>query len=296
MSAAAGVPSARTVPVHRVAVYAAPGASRTDDPVAAAVLDRAEAWIGRAADGRTVAPREIGGRRRADIDAITVDARRYGFHGTLKAPFRPAPGVDLDDVVRAVAHIADARSAVTIPDLTLARLDGFFALTPAPTADASAVSRLAGDVVRELDHLRAALTPAELERRRPERLTDRQRTLLTHWGYPYVLDEFRFHLTLTDRIPVDDRDEVEHVLRGWFADALGTDLAVDALAVFVEPAPGAPFTLHSVHPLRAADDREARSASSAHPADDAAPDADRAPAPATTTTTTTTDQMGAALR
>ena len=28
-------------------------------------------------------------------------------------------------------------------------------------------------------------------------LTDRQEALLTQWGYPYVMEEFRFHITLT---------------------------------------------------------------------------------------------------
>ena len=30
-----------------------------------------------------------------------------------------------------------------------------------------------------------------------------QEALLQRWGYPYVMEEFRFHLTLTGRLPVD---------------------------------------------------------------------------------------------
>ena len=34
-------------------------------------------------------------------------------------------------------------------------------------------------------------------------LTSRQQTYLDLWGYPYVLEEFRFHMTLTDTLPKD---------------------------------------------------------------------------------------------
>ena len=41
---------------------------------------------------------------------------------------------------------------------------------------------------------------AELERRRKAGLSAAQEKMLLRWGYPYVLDEFRFHLTLTGRL------------------------------------------------------------------------------------------------
>ena len=72
------------------------------------------------------------------------------------------------------------------------------------------------------------------------------------WGYPYVLDEFGFHLTLTDRIPREQRPAVERVLGDWFAELLGADLPVDALGVFTEAEPGAPFELTAVHHLQPA--------------------------------------------
>ena len=86
-----------------------------------------------------------------------------------------------------------------IPQLSLARLDGFFALVPG--AEAADLYALADDVVTGFDGFRAPATEAEIARRNPAALTSRQRELLDAWGYPYVLDEFRFHLTLTDRIP-----------------------------------------------------------------------------------------------
>jgi len=236
---------------YRVAIYAAPGSG--PDPYGARLLERAEEWLGRSTIGRSV--RDAGnqgceptGWTREAIDALTVDARRYGFHGTLKAPFRLAAGRSLGELDRAVAQFAANHADVLIPQLALTRLDSFYALTPGVTA--KPLHTLADQVVAALDEFRAPLEPAERARRRPERLTERQRDLLDAWGYPYVFDEFRFHLTLTDRVAPEHRPEVEAVLRDWFADSLGRDIALDVLAVFVEPEPGAEFELHSYHPLR----------------------------------------------
>jgi putative phosphonate metabolism protein len=231
----------------RVAIYAAPG-SGTTDAGAIAVRESAERWLGRSVTGAPIDPIAPAGWTRDDVDAITVDARRYGFHGTLKAPLRLRDGRSLDELDDLVHAYARTHDAVTIPRLTLARLGGFFALIPGE--DAPALQQLAGAIVTGFDHFRAPLTEAELARRRPDALPPRQRELLLEWGYPYVLEEFRFHLTLTDRIPAERRDEVERVLAAWFGDVTGGDVPLDALAICTEAEPGAPFELHSVHPLR----------------------------------------------
>jgi hypothetical protein len=119
-----------------------------------------------------------------------------------------------------------------------------------PGAEAPGLHALAAEVVERFDDFRAPMTRAELARHDHASLTPRQRELLKRWGYPYVLDEFRFHLTLTDRIPVERRPEVERALSDWFAMLLGADVPVDALAVFTEAEPGAPFELHAVHHLK----------------------------------------------
>lgn len=187
------------------------------------------------------------------MDALTVQARRYGFHATLKAPFRLTPGRTLDELDQALARFAAHRSIVMVPRLSLTRIGHFFALVPGePAPDLEA---LAHDVVSIFDRFRAPATDAEIARREPATLTPRQRELLVEYGYPYVLDEFRFHLTLTDQVPPSQQDGVEKILRDWFSDSLDQDLPVDSLALFTEPAPGAPFSLHSAHrlqPLRTA--------------------------------------------
>jgi uncharacterized protein DUF1045 len=224
------------------------GAGPALDGVSAALREKAERWLGRSATGNPVTPGIPAGWTRQAVDAITVDASRYGFHATLKAPFRLAEGRTPEELDAALARFAAGRPGVVVPQLSLARLGGFFALVPG--AAAAELHALADEVVTGFDAFRAPATDAELARRNPAALTPRQRELLKAWGYPYVLDEFRFHMTLTDRISHERRPEVERTLHGWFGTLLGAALPVAALALFTEAAPGAPFTLHAVYPLQ----------------------------------------------
>jgi hypothetical protein len=231
----------------RFAIYAAPGAGSAD-AAAALLRARAEQWLGRGVAADPVTPGVPDGWTREAVDAMTVSARRYGFHGTLKAPFHLADGRTPEELDAALAQFAKARERVMVPRLRIARLDGFFALIPG--AEAAELYALADEVVTAFDRFRAPPTEAELARRDPAALTPRQGELLKAWGYPYVLDEFRFHLTVTDRIPAERQSAVEAALNDWFAASLGATVPVDALALFTEAEPGAPFTVRAVHPLR----------------------------------------------
>jgi hypothetical protein len=259
----------------RFAIYAAPGTGSAD-PAATLLRERAEQWLGRSVAGDPVAPGVPAGWTREAVDAITVSARRYGFHGTLKAPFRLAPGRTPEELDAALAQFAAARERVLVPRLRVARMGAFFALIPGAgateetevreeagvgeetevgeeleeaTAGAAELYALADEVVTAFDGFRDPSTEAEFARRDPVSLTPRQRELLRAWGYPYVLDEFRFHLTVTDRIPPAQQPAVERTLNRWFAASLGVTVPVDAIALFSEAEPGAQFTLRAVHPL-----------------------------------------------
>jgi hypothetical protein len=235
--------------IRRFALFAAPGTGSADT-VGVLLREKAEQWLGRSASGNPVTPGVPVGWSRAAVDALTGDASRYGFHATLKPPFRLAEGRTPEELDAAVARFAAGTAGAMIPRLSLARLGGFFALVPG--AEAPGLHALADEVVKGFDDFRAPATDAELARRNPVSLTPRQRELLKTWGYPYVLDEFRFHLTLTDRIRDGQRPQVERVLSDWFAPLLGATVPVDALALFTEAAPGAPFGLCAVHPLQKA--------------------------------------------
>jgi len=130
----------------------------------------------------------------------TADPRRYGFHGTLKAPFRLRDGIGLDDVATRLETFARSVEPFDLGRLKLGVFAagperGFVALRPSNRVDA--LVELERRAVIELDDLRAPLSLAERARRQPDRLSERQRFYLDAYGYPYVLEEFRLHFTLT---------------------------------------------------------------------------------------------------
>ncbi len=164
--------------------------------------------------------------------------RRYGFHGTLKAPFGLAAGASEGELLRAVGSFAAARQALSGPTLRLSEMAGFLALTLSePFGE---LNRLAADCVAAFDRFRAPLSEAELVRRRRTGLSARQEALLLRWGYPYVMDAFRFHMTLTERLDEEglarERAEAEAMFAGP-----APSLFVDAVTVTVEPAAGEAF-------------------------------------------------------
>lgn len=169
---------------QRYAVYYLP-----DDPK----LQRFGAeWLGWDVEtGEPVAHLDAG----VQLEEITATPRKYGFHGTLKPPFRLAEGTRRADLETAVAAIAATAPPVKVAGLVPATVGSFLALVP--TGDTGPLGALAARLVTELDGFRAPATPAELTRRRRPGLSERQDALLLAWGYPYVLDEFRFHITLT---------------------------------------------------------------------------------------------------
>jgi putative phosphonate metabolism protein len=225
----------------RVAIYYAPPPDHHLNREAAAWLGR-DAWTGAPLDRGAVA-----GFDAATIDALTADPRRYGFHATLKPPFRLAEGRSLAEFRDALAAYCAQRPPDGIAALRLERIGPFFALTP--DGDAPAVRALADDVVRAFDAFRAPSNGDEIARRRPERLTPRQRELLAAWGYPYVFDEFRFHLTLTGPVPEEYCAPMEAVLRDRFAAFIGRPLAIDRLCLFVEPDTAGEFVVDTAIPL-----------------------------------------------
>lgn len=214
--------------MKRYAVYFAPRLG--------AFAARSAAWLGwDAATGQPVAQPDLAGLPRP-VAEITTDPRRYGFHGTIRAPFRPADGVTPDQISDAVAALAAHSPAVPCEGLRLEDLHGFLALIP--QGDLSALLALGAAVVEATDPMRAPLSEAEIARRKPETLTPRQRDLLDRWGYPFVFEEFRFHLTLTDRLGADEAAQVAPLLAAHFAPVLPRPFVIEDLCLFGEDAEG----------------------------------------------------------
>lgn len=175
-----------------------------------------------------------------DPHAITAEPRRYGFHGTIRAPFRPAGGIDEDRIRATVAALASRLAPVTCEGLQAEILHGFVALTPLGCE--AALLDLGSAVVEGTNDLRAALTKAEIARRRPDRLSPRQRALLDHWGYPHVMEEFRFHLTLTDRL--EKPEPVRAALAAFFRPVLPGPFVIEDLCLYGEDVTGRFHLLH----------------------------------------------------
>lgn len=174
--------------------------------------------------------------------AMTATPRRYGFHATLKAPFRLAAGKTEDDLVSAGHAFAATQRPFRLPTLEVVALGSFVALSP--KANSAPLDRFAGACVEAFEPFRAAPNDAERARRLEAPLTERQQAALERWGYPYVFEDFHFHMSLTGALPADDIPAVAAGLSRLYADRVAqAPIEVDAAALFVEDQPGDGFRI-----------------------------------------------------
>jgi putative phosphonate metabolism protein len=163
--------------------------------------------------------------------ALTEEPRRYGFHATLKAPFRLAEGATEPTVIAALQDFCRTETPFGLA-LEVSRLDSFIALTPTSALPLLAV--LERKIVEVFDCFRGPLNEAERARRLSAPLTPRQREFLDRFGYPYVLDEFRFHMTLSGRLPVELLPGAMQQVKDAFTALSSASVVLDRLAVFRE--------------------------------------------------------------
>ena len=219
------------------------------DP-AEALYRRASAWLGwDCVNGRDIqhpGTAELDNTANIDIAAITVTPRKYGFHGTIKPPMRLAEGVSEALLRDRAAALADSTAPVTVKRMEVAQLGRFLAIVPSKPC--RGLEDAAARFVTELDDLRAPLTASELERRRHAALTDRQDGLLQKWGYPYVLDEFRFHMTLSGPLDEADGRAAMTMLGAWLTPVIPAPMTVNRMALAGEGADGR-FRVISWFPL-----------------------------------------------
>jgi len=179
---------------------------------------------------------------------LTLEARRYGFHATLKAPFHLAAGrteMELIGEFEVFARTVDIAPAI---DPAVGLLQGFAAIVPATAC--AGLDRLAASCVTYFDGFRAPLTAADRHRRRAAHLTARQIGYIERWGYPYVFEDFRFHMTLTGALSADREGPVLAFLRGGFARRHGArPIAIDRLALLRQDGPDARFVVVAHAPI-----------------------------------------------
>ncbi|GGB39269.1 hypothetical protein GCM10011316_09140 [Roseibium aquae] len=225
--------------------YAIYFAAPANDPL----MELGSLWLGRDPfTGLPVIQPHVPGVSAQRLAELTADPRRYGFHGTLKAPFSLKQGVLEDDLLAECARFGSHVAPFGIPGLEVTRLGRFLALTP--SEEAPELPALAALCVKTFEPFRAPLPESDLARRRAAGLTRVQDNNLVHWGYPYVFGDFRFHMTLTNKL-VDDNEALylERAAQSHFQEMTGRPITCTAFGLYVEPERGAPFEVHSMFDL-----------------------------------------------
>lgn len=212
-----------------------------------ALWQRASQWLGHdAATGEKTNHPEVPGFSKHAFSDITASARRYGFHGTLKAPFRLLSGRNEVELIKHLSAFCGRRAPFEV-SMQAGSLDGFIALVPQERS--AELERLAVDVVTEFEGFRAPLSSADIARRNPGALSDTERENLAQWGYPYVFDRFRFHMTLTKRLAAEQASLMQRFAESWFGEQLAVPMTFEGLALFVEETPESAFKLHTYVPF-----------------------------------------------
>lgn len=225
---------------ERFAIYYAPA---PNDPL----CRRAEAFIGRDAIANEAIQQAIPGIDALHLRGVTRSARRYGLHATLKAPMHLGRGATREKLMEALEFFANRQQQVPLGMVRLQLIDGFLAIVP--TDQKPELEKFAHAVVEAFEPFRAPMSPAEREGRVEKGLSSRQTALLDAFGYPFVAEEFRFHMTLTDRLVATDRVAVVAAAETWLAPVLQKPVLLDRLALFHEPQSGAPFVRLADFPL-----------------------------------------------
>lgn len=197
-----------------------------------------ESALWRAAEGWFAQP---------DLPPISESARRYGFHATIKAPMPLSDGMDRAALEMAVTEFAGMRAPVPLGRLAPTPIEGFLALVARPQPQA--ITDFAAAVVVAFERFRAPISAEDRARRLKAPLTARQIELVDAYGYPYVLEEFLFHMTLTDRLEAPALTAMRERAAGWFAEALAQPIVLDRLVLFHEAEAGAAFRRLDDHVL-----------------------------------------------
>nr|WP_321982470.1 DUF1045 domain-containing protein [uncultured Cohaesibacter sp.] len=220
----------------RYAIFFVPLA---EDPLNSAAAE----WLGRDVftGASVVRPSLVDGIDLEQFDALTASARRYGFHGTLKAPFALAEGKSIEELETALEAYCKTLKPFTLPRFEVGQLGAFFALRPSEPSEQ--LKSLASNLVQDFDAFRAPLEEKDIARRNPDNLTKSQRDNLFSWGYPYIFDDFRFHMTLTNPVPDALAPAFHSALVAHFASHIEEPREVLSLALYEEPEQGGFFTV-----------------------------------------------------
>ena len=223
--------------MKRYAIYFAP-------PRGSALWNFGNSWLGRDVEtGEELRRPAIIGLEDVDIDELTSSPSLYGFHATIKPPFRLSNPFDLGDLVKSLEEFAAARKSFECSLAGPSEIGNFIAFALSYTS--AEMDSLASEAVEFFDIYRSPLTDEELRKRRSVSLTSRQEENLQNWGYPYVKEDFRFHMTLTNAVKtVALRSRLKEALSdaAQTAGVIGPT-EISGLALYEQSGLGMPFKL-----------------------------------------------------
>ncbi|MFP4538254.1 MAG: DUF1045 domain-containing protein [Dichotomicrobium sp.] len=210
-------------------------------PADSALAQFGREWFGLCPEaGEVGAPAGFG--LPADLAAEAVARpRRYTLHGTIVAPFRPATRVSAAEIAAELRRFCARRAVVRTEPLRLMRLARHLALMP--EGRTAALDWLAADCVTHFNRFRAPTTDADMARYPAGDYTEGQRRNARQFGYPYVLSDFRFHVTLAGPLAPDRLERVEAALATRLEPLADAPLEIASLCLLGEADQAAPFRL-----------------------------------------------------
>lgn len=165
-------------------------------------------------------------------EVLTKSPQKYGLHATLKAPFRLAEEETETGLMSAFNAFCKTHNTACAGQLQFSNIGGFLSLRP--SSPLKELNQLAADCVTTFDRFRSPATPQDLAHRRKANLTAAQDDLLQTWGYPYVMDEFRFHITLTGRVDGSEAERITTTLEAMIKPLLTNPFTINDLVLAAE--------------------------------------------------------------
>ena len=164
-----------------------------------------------------------------DIKKFTEQPKKYGFHATIKAPFRIKGSKTSTELISAFDEFAEICPPAILEGLEVKKLGDFLAFRPVGSEEK--LNSLVANVVEHFDCFRAPLTQKEIAKRRRAKLTTIQEALMKKWGYPFVMSEFQFHITLTGPLYPNDVDMAYSAARSHFGETIKKPFKVNSLCL-----------------------------------------------------------------
>lgn len=188
-------------------------------------------WLGHDIDSSVFIDQpDVPGITPERLEELTHWRRSEGMHGVLKPSFQLRSTASIESLLDTVRLFCRCQEPVHIPQMEVNVIGKFLALTP--TIPSRQLVALASECVRVFEGFRQPILINMDDRYRNDKLTVYQKRMLKHWGYPYVMEEFRFFIPMTDRIEDDaEREEITKAVTSISKPGIGETVHIRELTV-----------------------------------------------------------------